>query len=435
MIRGTRRTGGRHHFAARTSWGGLVGVMSMSLVAFEGCAPVTPLCAAAGKASPAAGKASPTADRVTTLRSVTYYRFPVGLAKLDLARFRRDAAAAKQLGFNGMWLVVCWRDLCPTALPTVQTDDTAWRKLDRCLDVLSQQGFSVLFPLGYFGRGWAPAGLPPDRLVEWMVDPRIWPAYEDYVLRVCRRYAGRRNLLWLFYSESFQGPLGAYRNAPRALASFRAYCQARNADLKYWNQRWGSDYRSFADLGIGDGRCSRGATRWEDHFRWVCQVLRDHYGELARRLKAEVGIEGLLGFHDNALITKNWAKGDTPIPADNPYDFLSFTGYFAGGEVEARVRNLDEIRRRFGNRYPGVPLLLGETGVSTTIPDGEQIQAQYLAAVARFARQKVLGVNVWMWQDLERGSDKERSFGLLRLDGTPKPAVEALRREFSRPSP
>ena len=38
---------------------------------------------------------------------------------------------------------------------------------------------------------------------------------------------------------------------------------------------------------------------------------------------------------------------------------------------------------------------------------------------------------IWMWQDFKGSTPQQRSFGLLRLDGSDKPAVNALRKAFA----
>ena len=370
------------------------------------------------------------AQRVANLRSVTYYTFGTRLQDLSTERLVRDVAHARDVGFNGMWLVVTWRSLSPVALPAPQLNEAAWQKLDKVIEALSSEGLSIIFPLGYFGRGWSPAGIPADRIAEWIVDEEMWGAFEDHVVRLTSRYAGRANILWMFYTESFQGPLKAYESLAQAKANFRRFCRETRSDIGHWNKRWGSDYGSFQEIGTADGRAKRGAMRWEDHFRWMCSVLRDRYGGLTRRMKTEIDIKGLVGFHDNAMITKNWAKGDTPVPADNPYDFLSFTAYRGKTPAKARLAEVVEIHGRFATRYPTVPLMIGETGVATLI-QSETDQADYLCRIARFAATHSLGMNIWMWQDFKGSTPQQRSFGLLRHDGSDKLVVDALRQAFS----
>ncbi|MFQ6096742.1 MAG: hypothetical protein ACE5O2_03380 [Armatimonadota bacterium] len=374
----------------------------------------------------------PPADRVSSLRSVTYYQFGVELEDADIGLLKRHIARAKDVGFNGMWLVVTWKSLSPVALPQPRLNDAAWDRLDAIIVALSKEGFSIIIPLGYFGRGWSPQGIDDQRHAEWILDDSLWNAFEDHVLRFTRRYAHRDNILWMFYTESFQGPIAAYKDLELAEESFRRYCRRTNAEIAHWNQRWGADYASFDDIGMADGRIAKHAARWEDHWRWVCSVLRARYGALTRKMKTDVAVRGLVGFHDNAMITMDWAKGDTPIPDDNPYDYLSFTAYLGKDQaVEDRLEEVAQVHSRFRHRYPDVPLMIGETGVPTLVRD-EATQAEYLATIARYAKANSLGINIWMWQDFKGSTEEQRSFGLLRLDGTDKPAVEALRKAFAK---
>jgi len=382
----------------------------------------------------AAGEPPSTAKKIAALRSVTYYKFGTKLQNIDIGLLGRDIAHARQVGFNGMWLIVPWRFLSPVALPQPRLHEPSWKKLDAMIDTLSREGFSIIFALGYFGRGWSPKGIPAERLKGWIVDEPIWGAFQEHVVRVTQRYADRKNILWMFYTESFQGPIKAYEGSQLAKESFRRHCRQTDPDITYWNNRWRSDYASFEEIGMADGRAKAGVFRWEDHYRWMCSVLRERYGGLTRRLKTEVRVQGLVGYHDNAMITKNWAKGDTPVPDANPYDFLSFTAYMGRGDIDARMKEVEAIYRRFMSHYPAIPLLIGETGVPTLVSD-EATQARYLSRLARFAHQRSLGMNVWMWQDFKGSSKQQRSFGLLRLDGSEKPAVQALRGAFALGAP
>ena len=382
----------------------------------------------------AAGETPPTAKKIAALRSVTYYKFGTKLQDIDIDLLAKDIAHAREVGFNGMWLIVPWRFLSPVALPRPRLHEPSWKKLDAMIGTLSREGFSIIFPLGYFGRGWSPKGIPAERLRGWIVDETIWGAFQEHVIRLTERYADRKSILWMFYTESFQGSVKAYEGSDLAKESFRRYCRRTDPDITYWNNRWRSDYASFEEIGMADGRAKAGVYRWEDHYRWMCSVLRGRYGGLTRRLKTEMRIQGLVGYHDNAMITKNWAKGDTPVPDANPYDFLSFTAYMGRGDIDARMEDVGAVYRRFRSLYPTEPLLIGETGVPTLVRD-EATQARYLSRLAGFARQRSLGMNVWMWQDFKGSSKQQRSFGLLRLDGSEKPAVQALREAFGLGDP
>jgi len=372
--------------------------------------------------------AAPTLDvkGVSALRSVAYYRFQRPLRSLELEDFRDDLERMRGVGFNTVWIVVPWRELSPVALPEAELAPEVWQKLDAVLERLGAYGFFVVFPLGYFGRGWSPGGLPEARLAEWVIDPAMWGAYEAHVLRLTRRYAACANVLWLFYGESVIQRPSAFEGLAQAEASFRDYCRQANPDIAHWNARWHTVYPAIDDIGMEEP----GALRWEDHFRWLCDLMRTRFGTLARTLKRDVGIRGLVGFHDDAMITLDWAKGDTPVPADNPYDVLSFVAYLdADTPIGERMAGVQATLDRFRAQYPKVPMMIGESGVPTLVRD-EATQAAYLEAIADFVRAHGLGLNVWMWQDFEGASREQRSFGLLRVDGSAKPAVERLGAAF-----
>jgi len=77
-----------------------------------------------------------------------------------------------------------------------------------------------------------------------------------------------------------------------------------------------------------------------------------------------------------------------------------------------------------------MPLVMGEVGAATETCS-EDDQARYLTEVAQLAAEKHLGMNIWMWQDFPHTDKEQRSFGLLRKDGSPKPALIALRKLFT----
>ena len=105
---------------------------------------LVPLAWLCGLCAPLAGWPSP-AQRVVNLRSVTYYKFGTRLQDLSIAQLARDVAHAREIGFNGMWLVVTWRSLSPVALPKPELNEAAWQNLDEIVEMLSNEGLSIIW--------------------------------------------------------------------------------------------------------------------------------------------------------------------------------------------------------------------------------------------------------------------------------------------------
>ena len=52
-------------------------------------------------------------------------------------------AHAREIGFNGMWLVVTWRSLSPVALPKPELNEAAWQNLDEIVEMSVRTAESV----------------------------------------------------------------------------------------------------------------------------------------------------------------------------------------------------------------------------------------------------------------------------------------------------
>jgi hypothetical protein len=232
-------------------------------------------------------------------------------------------------------------------------------------------------------------------------------------------------MLLLLYTEGSEPAMDALRDSPLAAASFKAWCRARNGDVATWNKRWATQYtwdnlEPFAPKGAS-------TDRWTDHWRWVADLLVKTHGELARKIKAQVGDKALLGYHEYSLINADWAKGDSPIPKDNPYDFLSFVHY-SNFDQAPLDRTEEEMRgklERFRTRYPRMPLLLGESGADS-YHFGFKDQAAAAQRVLTFARDERIGVNWWMWRDFTGADLSQCSYGVCGIDGTPKPVYGVI---------
>lgn len=380
----------------------------------------------------------------TPIRSVTYYKFPLRWDEYDINKFKQDLDKMQKIGFNTVWFVIPIRDFMSVALPkdARQYNEKAWKNLEAFIKELKRRGMKAILPLGYWGVGWSPVGTDdPDRLGTALFDDEYYQVFEDYALLMTKRFKDYDNILFLLYTEGWGAGFKSARKSEVVQNSFRKYCEGVNKDINYWNKRWDTNFKGFKEVLTLLPREKNTQPRWTDYWRWVATTLAKRHGDLAWKIKRYNKIKGEIGYHDNNLINRDWAKGVSPIPEENPYDCLSFTAYPDKTFAVTDTSNLAEIKQqvkkqigkmnsryeRFKKLYPHMPLMIGETGVPT-LPFGETAQAEYLGSLLEFMASKIDGFNIWMWQDFLGASEKQRSFGLLSVSGEEKPAVDVLRR-------
>ena len=136
----------------------------------------------------------------------------------------------------------------------------------------------------------------------------------------------------------------------------------------------------------------------------------------------------------NHLITAGWLLDAN---ATAPYvDFLSFHHWRSAGELQDRITALQAVTDK--------PLVLEEVGYSTLNRSPEEQAALLDQALAVAERNRLAGWLVWTAFDFPRDAtcvppfcpspdNQEHYFGLWRVDYTPKPAVEVIRRYTGSP--
>lgn len=370
-----------------------------------------------------AGQPRDVQREIESVRSFTYYAPARNWANFDLQAFAESLDGMKGAGANTVWLVLPWFDFQPQALPAPVWDEKALRNLDGAVGLAEKRGMKVILPLCYLGVGWSPKGIDARF---WTLDPTYYHAFEKYALELIRRLSAHGNLLLMLYTEGSEPSTADLRGSPLAVQSFRAWCRGCNGDVGYWNKRWGTKYTWATLQPLGP---DVGALAWIDHWRWVADLLVKTHGELARKIKAQVGQKALLGYHEYSLINLNWAEGESPIPKDNPYDFLSMVHYsgLEQATVEKTRQEMKEKLARFRRLYPKMPLMVGESGADT-YHFGFRDQARAAEAVLGFAREEKLGINWWMWRDFTNADLVQCSLGVLEVDGKPKPAHVAIKK-------
>lgn len=114
------------------------------------------------------------------------------------------------------------------------------------------------------------------------------------------------------------------------------------------------------------------------------------------------------------------------LPANNMLDIHSINRY----PRDASPRQLEfqlTIAKGLQAAFPGRPVVLSEFGYATSELDAEQAAICESAGWLRAYELGLAGAGKWMLWDLPPGPNpRERSFGLLAADGTPKPSARAL---------
>jgi hypothetical protein len=217
------------------------------------------------------------------------------------------------------------------------------------------------------------------------------------------------------------------RSLPLYTTSFKTYCQTTNADIAYWNSRWGTSYTW--DTIVPASVPWEGGLRTVDHYRWVTWIMRQTHGQLAAELQSVLG-DNLVGFHDY-LYSQNYVdSANTPIPASNPYDVMSVAHYYDSAQapgVTGFASELNTIIAQYASTFPRTPLVFGETGACDSSV-GQAVQADVVEQAASLCLAAHVGVNFWMWQDFTAGDACQRSFGMFDVSGYFKPSGLALRR-------
>jgi hypothetical protein len=372
---------------------------------------------------------------IESARSITYYKGEWSWADFDLADFKDTLAQMSQTGANTVWLVLPWIDFQPQALPQPQWNESSVENLIAAVTAADDCGMDVILPLCYLGTGWSPAGIDP---CVWTVDADMYKAFKSYTCELAGKLlsSGNDNMIFMLYGEGSYPYISSLRDYNAAVESFKKWCRDNDADIEYWNKRWGTEY-TWDNLlpfkgDTGETGDTQDANAWVDYWRWSSDIVSRSHGSLAKELLRIFKGRAIIGYHDDAIIAKDWGGGATPIPEENPYQFLSFAHYYTQAEfgtLDNFISHTNTVISRFRRLYPEMPLGIFETGLCVHQSDIDS-QAKVVGGMAAIAQRQKTGINIWMWQDHETGDECQRTFGLLYPDGTKKPAYNALKKAW-----
>jgi hypothetical protein len=369
---------------------------------------------------------------ISSIKSVTYY-CPLEENRghiwthFDLEKFEKAVIGIKAMGANTVWLVLPWHDFQPVALPEPEWNYQALDNLDKAIGIANKYDMRVILPLCYLGVGWSPEGIDA---LQWTVDEKMYGAFREYAKQFVRRLLTHKNLVFLLYGEDGYPSPVKIGERQELVNHFKQWCWNNNSDINYWNERWQTNFTWDTFEPFPKEPDSK--NRWLDHFKWCVQIIRDSHGKLAVELRDVIGNKALLGYHDDIGISKDWAGGDSPVPDENPYQFLSFAHYCSPSFYNSQNEYLEEttaIISRFRARYPDMPLAMLETGFCESMATSRINQAYVVSTLAKIAKKEKIGINIWAWQDFTYGSDScQQTFGLTDVNGNKKPVYFSIRK-------
>lgn len=329
--------------------------------------------------------------------------------RFDAGEVREDFARIAEMGFDSARIFTLWEDFQP------EPNRISTRALDRLVDVAEIAGRSgvelvvTLFTGHMSGANWIP---------RWAVDPKAEPGpfpviSEGGVVR--------------------GGPANWYSDPALAAAQERSAREIASA-LRGHPAVWAYD------LGNEPSNAAEPPTR-EAGRAWLERIA----GAIRN---IDPGPRVTIGLSQRDL-EEDRKLG--PAEAASVCDFLSIHGYpiyasFARGpDDEAFPSFLGQLTRRLG----GKEVLFEELGAPTRSRRGEKepstvpllsedTAARFLGgALDRLRQSGHLGAMIWCYTDYPEGlgssppfdsAPHELRFGLLRSDGSPKPAVEEVGR-------
>jgi len=352
--------------------------------------------------------------------SVSNY-IPDPKASYDLEVWKHDLDGMRRSGFNTVWMVNVWAEFMPSVSPPAFNEDRLRWLQEVCKEAKARE-MNVMLVLGYVGEGWGPKGV--DEQV-WFIVPEQFALYRSFIRRMAAATKAFDNVFYLLASEELLSATILYQPAKRSecVESFRTWAYSIQPDVSYWNRRWGTSF-TWDTLSPANTTNRKRWESWADHNRWFAWLLRLRLPDLTGVIRSEKP-EAIIGFHD-FLLDPVLKPTEGPIPSPNPFNFYSLGWYWdaARKDVAGNLKGMQERIRLARRLYPKLPLWMGELGADIS-QVGEAGQKEWLQSAARLLQRQNIGYSVWNWRHYIQGG--KQVFSLLREDGTPRPALEALR--------
>lgn len=367
-------------------------------------------------------------------RCVSNY-IPYPEINYDIATWQKDLKDIKSAGFNAVWMVNVWAEFQPSLYPPIWKEERI-KWLREVCKTAQREDLTLILVLGYVGEGWAPKGLDAE---VWPLIPEQLEHYIAFLRRMVSETRDFPNVVYLLASEEILPSTLLYNPPKRSecIKAFRNWAEAQNPDINYWKERWGKSFtwETLKPLPAGE------RTRWEiwmDHYLWFASLLRTILPQMVEAIREERA-DAIVGFHDFLLdpVLPPSSPAEASLPSPNPFDFYSF-GYYLDPKM-GLLENLAALQRKIDlarGLYPQLPLWIGELGADVEAV-GEKKQRGWLSLAISSLKEQGIGYSIWNWRNyIERGTS---SFSLLREDGSPRPALEVVKRlnrgnDFPSPS-
>ena len=402
------------------------------------------------------------------------------LTELDERQMARDFRAMREAGMNCFAIAVNWGDFMTRV--DVSARSYKWnaevdKRFRRLLECARRENLIVNL---WFGTARLPEGLPgctvggeetdlcgnkhrPFCGYVWQDYPGCaqfnefqWQAFLDFHRHVAELTRGFDDVIfdpldWQHINMNYW----CWANA-RNLEAWRAWLKSRNPDLSHWNTRWRENNSSWeevffpvddwvrqtAALHAGSPYAGKPDTpegpKWQD-FRvwhdWLCNIVSQVITGVLKEVRPDVLIAQRVDiWHYGDFRANTWGVGRVD---------LIFQGWYSEKPEQARdaSRWIAGAVRDVAVRWPRpMPFVFWETGMNPPAggPDlprrqADELQARQVVSTERTARAlHLVGWMWWTWRDYCM-SKAALGYGLVRLDGTAKPALRALREAVREP--
>jgi hypothetical protein len=289
----------------------------------------------------------------------------------SIALVSRYAELFSGIGVEGVRLDFAWTSLEPS------DDRFNFRIHDQAVDVIREHGMDILGIIA-----WTPAWASSSASDPWKHMPRDVDDFADYVYELSSHFRGRVNS-WLIWNEP---------NVSIYLDSIDPAEYAKLLKAGYIAAKYGNPESTVVLAGLANDE-----SEYQPQFRWYPPE---------QFLQAVYDLGG--GDYFDAV-------------GRHPYTHPLYGGY---DEIVSKISAIKDVMARNGDQNK--PLYLDEVGYGLIWDVTEEVQAQWLYEIFRAARGTAVPLLiVFDCQDWPDGSEFEKTIGLLRLDGSPRPVFDA----------
>jgi hypothetical protein len=365
-------------------------------------------------------------QEIPHVRCVCNYLF--GEDPFDLEAWTRDLDGMKAAGFNAVWVVNVWAAYQPDADGEYDAAKLEW--LRGVCRAAAERDMDVLLVVAYIGEGWGPKGVD---VPAWPLIPKHRAQHARYLRWLAGGVADFDNVFYLLCTEEILPATLLYRpdERPECVTSFRSWAHRANPDVDYWNERWQTDY-TWETLKPARTTDRKTWQTWLDHGRWFMYLMRQLLPPMSAAIR-EGDPDAVIGFHDFLIDPAvPYPSEERPQPGLCGFGFFSIGYYYVTDK--SFEENMDGLRVRVEaarEYYPNLPIFCGETGLPVrkqppeTMAEDEALQARWFREALPYLIGEGVGYSIWSWRTVVESAEETHS--LHREDGSPRPALDAIR--------